>query len=106
MFFPKSKPVFTVVLNMAATNVTVGTSVQLSANVPSAPSQIEAYNGGANPLILFAGPAGTKQLPITIPPGLSQLLPFDQQIGVNDILNVQALVATNSTGALVLNFFG
>lgn len=91
---------------MATTNVTVGTSVQLSANVPAAPSQIEAYNGGVNPLILLAGPAGTKQLPITIPPGLSQLLPFTEQVGVKDILNVQALIASNTTGALILNFFG
>lgn len=91
---------------MSSTNVPT-TGATVLAVVPYGCSALQAYNGGANPVQLQAGPTGAKVIPLTLAAGQqSPVMDLSEQVGAADVLKAFALGSNNTTGYLILNFFG
>lgn len=102
-----SRAVATIAIDMSSTTVPTATFVTLSAAFPRGASRMQAYNGGAKPIKLYAGKTGATQIPLTLAPGqTSPMMDIEGQLGAADVLKAQSVGADVVAGFLVLNFFG
>lgn len=102
-----SRAVDSISVDMSGTTITAATPVTIQAVVPAGASQMQAYNGGTKPIKLLAGPTGATAIPLILAPGVqTPVMAIEGQIGVNHVLKAQSIGADNTTGFLILNFFG
>ncbi len=103
------KPVGTIYLNCASTNITTSAWVQLIASIPLAATGIEIFNPSDAKIQLSFGPAGSETLaqylvPYTIIPGGSTgVLPVE--VPCKTRLSVQAIDQNVTGDYFVINFF-
>jgi hypothetical protein len=104
------KPVGTIVLNAATSNISTGAWTQAIAAVLKAASNVEIFNSTGATLYVSQGTAGNetnsdKLLPYTIlQGGSSMMLPIEIKAGLP--ITVKSLDNAATTGILVLNLFG
>jgi hypothetical protein len=99
------RPVQTVQLSFASTNVTTGAWVQLIASLAQACSAIEVFNGSPAMIKIAQGSAGNEvAVPYTILPGGSpSVLPIELSSLAR--ISLETVDQTANTGYIVINFF-
>ena len=101
------KPVKTVRVDAAATNITTAAYLEIIAANDVSFSYLEVYNGTTKILKLAVGLAAAEvDVAHTIFPGIgSQVIPYDEVLKVGKRLTARAIDANATTGYLILNFY-
>lgn len=104
------KPVETLTLNLASTNITTSAWAEILALTTAACSAIEIFNPSGSTLMFSQGAAGqetigTNLFPLSVlPGGTPGIIPIE--IGKGKRLSMKAVDTTVSSGYLVINFYG
>ena len=101
------KPVGTPVFNACGTTtITKAGYVTMVAKMANNCEAIQVYNGSTSTIKLAVGAAGHEvDLPFYIGPGISDIIPFDNQIKAGARLSAEAVDADASAGSFIVNFF-
>ena len=102
------KPVGTLTLNYASTNVLTSAWAEISAAIPSSASAMEIFSGSGSILKIAFSVAAAEDAnvyPYTICPGGSVLL-LPVELFKSKRLAAKAINSSATVGYLVINFFG
>lgn len=86
--------------NYASTSVTTAAYVQLIASTSGVTNRISIFDSSGQPMILATGAAASEVNQLYVPPGGGE---FDLAIPAGTRISIKALVATASSGFLLIN---